>query len=107
MIEFFILRIEASTTAELNRLLMEVRIMVCQREDVVLELKVSRDGRVLVQDVQEDYADAFRVEARFRGPCPDCGILHVWEKKRRQGRGMMQWPSDRFRNCPLFLAMSP
>ena len=101
------LRTQASTTAGPSRLLMEVKVAVWQKEDGVLELNVVRDGGVLVWDVQEDYTDAFGAEARVRGPCPDCRVLHVWEKRKRQGSGMMQWPSDQFRNCPLFLEMSP
>ena len=44
------MRIMASDTAELNRLLMEVKIRVCRTEDGVLELTVSRDGGARVPE---------------------------------------------------------
>ena len=58
----------------------------------------------LVGSKGDAYKKAFEAEARIRGPCPDCKEVHVWERNRRGGD---KWPSDQFRNCPLFLAMTP
>ena len=91
---------------------MEVKVSVWQKEHGGLEPSVVRDGEAIGQEVQDadvaqvGYSMAFVAEARVRGPCPDCRIVHVWDRKKRQGRGTEKWPSDQFRNCPLFLELS-
>merc|ERR1711867_402982 len=47
---------------------------------------------------------AFEAEARVRGKCPDCDVVHTWDRPR--GTGTRPWPSDQFRNCPRFMALS-
>ena len=93
--------------------LREVKVAVEVKEDKTLEIRVVRKTQPVAQEVEksgeppEDYVGDFWVEARAKGPCPDCGLLHVWESRRGQKGGTVQWPSEQFRNCPLFLEMSP
>ena len=54
----------------------------------------------------QTYQEAYEAEARIRGVCPDCKVMHVWEHKKRTG-GTEMWPSDQFRNCPKFLELTP
>ena len=93
--------------------LKEVKVAVEVKEDETLEIRVVRKTQPVAQEVEksgeppEDYVGAFWVEARAKGPCPDCGLLHVWESRRGQKGGTVQWPSEQFWHCPLFLEMSP
>ena len=66
-----ILRIYPSDAAELNQLLMEVKIRVCQTEDSVLELTVSRDGRALVPGGSEHVSRRDGVELLRAGGLGD------------------------------------
>ena len=66
-----ILRIYPSDAAELNQLLMEVKIRVCQTEDSVLELTVSRDGRALVPGGSEHVSRRDGVELLHAGGLGD------------------------------------
>ena len=45
-----VLRIEASSLAELTTLLAEIKIRVCQMRDGGMELTICRDGRVMVPE---------------------------------------------------------
>ena len=49
-----VLRIEDSSVAELTTLLAELKIRVCQTTDGEMELTISRDGRVMVQEHVSD-----------------------------------------------------
>ena len=63
-------------------------------------------GEVNAANGGQTYQEAYEAEARIRGVCPDCKVMHVWEHKKRTG-GTEMWPSDQFRNCPKFFEMTP
>ena len=48
---------------------------------------------------------AYQKAAKRVGKCPDCKVLHTLDKP-MQGGKTIKWPSDQWRNCPQFMAMS-
>ena len=54
---------------------------------------------------RDQQGEAYQKAARRVGKCPDCRQVHTFDKPVGGGR-TTKWPSDQWRNCPKFLALS-
>ena len=73
-------------------------------DNVEVESEEVHDVHVGQARPQAGSRPTYQEEARKVGNCPDCGVLHTWNKM--QGGTRAPWPSDQYRNCPKFLQLS-
>ena len=78
-------------------------------EDMIIEEAMQGEAETHnVNDFstnKEAQERGFKIATERTGKCPDCKELHTYNKK--VGTKVIPWPSEHFKSCPRFMAMSP
>ena len=71
----------------------------------VTEQEEQLEAQVLQAATLSPQEKAYNEAASKKTKCPDCKVLHHWDKPTRDGK--VKWPSDQFRSCPRYNALTP
>ena len=71
------------------------------------EVEMVMASVAAAQDGQPVQKSPKYIECEQRaGSCPDCKVPHTYQRVVKNGV-RVQWPSEGFRSCPLYRAMTP